>query len=671
MNRLLNHQDAIVPKKRKRKAASEGSDPAMYDISSVEDFYSPLKGIRETPSSAPMKRKSLQNRKVEGPLTPLPFERPLPCKSRKVSFSEALLEIIPDLQPHVAKNEDMSSEDIDAVFAEIIAPIGIKAARSIEQEQLQAADTERRVSVPIMDFSRPVAPWKGIDDSYSCKDMLSEIKKTHLSKHAWPAVGKDERELRWNPIPAPQGRFEPQESISDDGLMAKFLEQPECIDGETLIWKPEGVRILDDLAESEDELEAGEFPDAKEINSLVRRRILELEAAKEECFEFAAKDFPTAKVDLDMVQDITKLTPQAGTTASPQRRPERPKNSVIESLSALDALENFMFIRNGESQKPKLTGRSLLAELPKGPRINVSQENLVVKSAASVMQKPSTIVPPVPLPQFTVPSTHHPFVVSTSFLSNRKLARRVQQLYPAAELIERDFTLHSSVSRGTGLQKQSAFQFADTMGNEADLILSPSTGLILTTLQKIKQRSLPGQTTRSAVREAIIRAAPRYERLLVMVSGVSNGDSPVDSSNEASAELIESDCEALVEFIGFCSNMQQDTQALFVAAGDEQLAHWIVAMMVKHGVSDPELKLLQDETLWEIFLRRAGMNAFAAQAILVELRAPDLDSEQGSIDFGLTAFVKMDLAERLARFGRILGGSGLLKRVSKRLDARW
>lgn len=672
INRLLNNEDAIIPKKRKREVASEDSGPLTYDIASVEDFYSPLRGIRETPSSPPMKRVSLQNRKVEVPLTPLPSEGPVPSKPRKGSFGEALLEIIPSLPPLIAKNQDISSDDIDTFFSEVVAPIGIKVARSIEQEQLQAADTELRVTVPIMDFSLPVVPWKGFSDSHSCKSMLSEIKETHLSKHAWPAVGRTERELKWNPIPSQQGMFEPQETFSDDGSLAKFLEQPECIDCESLIWKPEGLRILDELAESEEELDVGKFPDGKDIDSLIRRRILELESDSEENLEVAAEGFPAEigkSKDLGLVQNIAKPTPQAKIAASLQKHPKKLKGSVAQGVSPLDALENFMFIRNGESQKPKVTGRNLPAELLNGRR-NIAQETLVVTSAQTGVQKPSILVAPFPLPQFTVPKTSHPFVVSTSFLSNRKLARRVQQLHPTAELIERDFTLHCSVKRRTEIEKQSAIQLVDTMADEADMILSPSTGLILTTLQKIKQRSLPGQTARSAVREAIIRAAPRYERLLVLVSGVSNGESLVDS-NEASPELTESDCEALVEFMGVCSNMEQDTQAIFIAAGEEQLAHWIVAMMVKHGVSDPQLKLLQDETLWEIFLRRAGMNAFAAQAILAELRAPDPDSEQRHVDFGLTAFVQMDLAERLARFEGILGGRGLMKRVSKKLDARW
>ncbi|MCJ1464776.1 hypothetical protein MMC07_003389 [Pseudocyphellaria aurata] len=672
INQQLNDEDAIIPKKRKREVASEDSDPMTYDIASVEDFYSPLRGIREIPSSPPMNRVSLQDRKVEVPLTPLPSQGPVPSKPTKGSFGEALLEIIPSLPPPCAENKDFSSDDIDTFFSEVVAPIGIKAARSIEQEQLQAADTELRVTVPIMDFSLPVAPWKGFSDSH-CKNMLSEIKQTHLSKHVWPAVGKTERELKWNPIPSQKGMFEPQETLSDDGSAAKFLEQPECIDCESLTWKPEGLRILDELAESDEELDVGKFPDGKDLNSLIRRRIYELEADREEDLEVAAEGFPAAigiSKDLGLIQNIAKPTPQAEIDAGLRKHPEKSKELITQGVSPLDALENFMFIRKGESQKSKVTGRNLPAELSIGPRINIPQETPVVTSAQTIVQNPSVLVPPFPLPQFTIPKTSHPFVVSTSFLCNRKLARRVQQLHPTAVFIERDFTLHFSGKRGIEMEKQSAIKLADTMADEADMILSPSTGLILTTLQKIKQRSLPGQTARSVVREAIIRAAPRYERLLVLAGGVGNGESLVDS-NGASSELIESDCEALVDFMGFCSNMQQDTQAIFIAAGEEQLAHWIVAMMVKHGVSDPQLKLLQDETLWEIFLRRAGMNAFAAQAILAELRAPDTDSEQRHVAFGLTAFVQMDRAERLARFEGILGGRGLIERVSKRLDARW
>ena len=136
------------------------------------------------------------------------------------------------------------------------------------------------------------------------------------------------------------------------------------------------------------------------------------------------------------------------------------------------------------------------------------------------------------------------------------------------------------------------------------------------------------------------------------------------------SQLDNNDCEALVEFTTFCSSLDGEVTVTFIDGGEEDLAKWIAAMMVKYGIADQEVKLLQDETLWEVFLRRAGMNAFAAQAILGKLKAPE-QPQSHEVDFGLTAFVKMTLEERLARFETLLGGRRLLNRVSKVLDAGW
>ena len=140
--------------------------------------------------------------------------------------------------------------------------------------------------------------------------------------------------------------------------------------------------------------------------------------------------------------------------------------------------------------------------------------------------------------------------------------------------------------------------------------------------------------------------------------------------------LDDDDSTAFAEFTAFCSAFPDEVQTFFVAGSEEDLAKWIVAVMVKHSMNtDDEVKLLQDETLWEVFLRRAGMNAFAAQAILATLKAPDqkeVDAAgtQGT-DFGLTLFAKMSVEERFAQFETVIGGRRLLETVSKTLDARW
>lgn len=700
VERLLYTEDAIVSKKMKLAASLEDPEPVSFGIDSVGEFYSPLRGVQDPQPSPPIKREAFQDRKVEEPLTPPPLERRLPSEAKSTSVHEALLEIIPDLPSIIANNGEMSSDEVDVFCDEIFAPIGIKVERCIEQEQLQAADTEQRVPIPIMDFSRPLPPWKvPISPSAAASNnqkFLSDLKKNHLSKHVWPVIGKSERELRWNPFLAAMEDIEAQESFIDDGSKGDFLSQPECVDSESLTWKPEGLRILDQPPEFEyEEIEVGQLPDAKDMNSLIRRRKYEMLDDNEEGSETVASKFCAKRImlesDQSVMQSVAKALPQ-GVAAYSQRETEEPKNLIPERFSALSALENFICIRNGESRKPTLTAEKYFSDRSTEASHRIaSLKEPSLKPIIGINKKTRVKMPPFPVPQFIVPSTPHIFVVSTSFIRNRKLARSVQQLYPVATFIERDFALHSSSSmrndsqlrNGKGLQSKLLLA-ETTMADEADMILSPGIGLIWTTLQRIKQRPLPGQTTRSTVRDSIIRAAPRYERLLVLISGGSSDDTdecPEDNINDVSLEdlITDSDCEALAEFMGICSALHGDTQALFVPGGDQQLSQWIVAMMVKHGATEAgKMKLLQDETLWEIFLRRVGLNAFAAQAVLSELKAPNPNSEHGGanvreveFELGLTAFVKMSLEERLRRFEGLLGGRGLLIRVSDRLDSRW
>lgn len=91
------------------------------------------------------------------------------------------------------------------------------------------------------------------------------------------------------------------------------------------------------------------------------------------------------------------------------------------------------------------------------------------------------------------------------------------------------------------------------------------------------------------------------------------------------------------------------------------------------------------EPQWELFLRRAGLNAFAAQVTLAALKAPiasglgksspgpsaNAVAAERAGAYGLTAFVTMSSDERLRRFGRLMGGSRVLQSVNRLLEQRW
>lgn len=709
---MLFDDDAVIVPKKQADSSSQYSDPMLLDSESLGDIYSPLKGVKDPPSSPPPLRSPLQDRKAEVPLSPVRSE-PL-WKGESVILSQALPKLIPDLPLPIPKPEDTSSSDFDALFDEAIASISIKAKRTIEQEQLQEEDTTLKVVVPVMDFSLPITPWKASIRATSSREtddvqneMLKEMKALHFSndpskEHIWPMNEKAERELKWAAFPTALGKVEMQESILDDGSLAKYLAQPERVNIDTLTWKPEGLRILDELAESDEEvLEEGIFPEENNMESLIRKRKLELELADTSPSSDGISRATKARQSSN--RDVTTRLAEANFENKKEvqaaQRNENSGSAFTDSFSAMGALNDFLNVRKGIIEKPKLKADHHFSGAPSTNQPILVQADTAKSTSKSIM--PSPIVTP--------PITLCPFVVSASFLSNRNLSRQIQTSFPSAEFIERDFSLYPGQAqrppsrsnkappllsnRNLARQIQNMFPTAEyierdfnlylasqqrppsksntappllsTMADEADMILSPSTALIWTTMQKIKQRSLPGKVARSAIRERILRTSPRYERLLVMVSEDRQANDSI-----APSQLDNNDCEALVEFMTFCSSLHDEVTVTFIGGGEEDLAKWIAAMMVKYGIADQEVKLLQDESIWEVFLRRAGMNAFAAQAILDKSKAPE-QPQSHEVDFGLTAFVKMTLEERLAKFETFLGGRRLLNRVSKVLDARW
>ena len=656
-------------------SVSQVSDPMLLDIEDIGAIYSPLKGIQDLPSSPPRRRKILDNLKVEGPLTPPRSDQPPPWKSEPVPYQDALRELLPELPPQIRKPEGASSDDIDTFFAETIAPIAVRAERGIEQEQLQEADTTRRVPIPIMDFSLPAAPWKLLVSADKVGAFLAEIKSEHLSKYTWPTIGKIERALRWAPFPAQLGKDAIREEIMGEGLIEPFIAQPECVDPDTLTWKPEGLRILDDS--EDEELENGTFPDENDVDSLVRKRKLEMQEMDATGIRpntEALRNLATTNADEEFIGRLKK--PMQENLASLKGSVGSEDTALGGEFSALESLSNFLNIRNRSFDTSKAEESRRFPTDP--PRIPV---DIVVNDTLSLSVSGPTHTPvqkskrePLPAPQVAVPTASCSFVVSSTFMCNRRLARQVQHLSPWAEFFERDFNLHKDLSRQHSSHTDGPLiKPMENVENEADIVLSPGIGLITTTLQQIKQRSLPGQVARSPLRERIIQTAKRYEMLLIIVSE----GSEIEDATIANARPDASDCEALAELMSFSTILHEEIKILYVGGGGDELAKWIADAMARYNINIPGMTLLQDETLWEIFLRRGGMNAFAAQAVLAELKVPEDTENNGRAhhldlsNYGLIAFVKMGVDERIRRFEHLLGGQQLLRRVSKRLDAYW
>ncbi|KAJ9644628.1 hypothetical protein H2199_003591 [Coniosporium tulheliwenetii] len=689
-------QDAILP----HHGMKEGTeDPMLIESDDIGQTYSPLRSIAELPSSSPLKRK-FADLKVEGPLTP-PTTLPSPAKKAKsASFSEMLHECIPDLPLAHADDADTpdSPGSFKAFFNEVIEPIAGKANRELEQEQLQEVDTTKRVDVPIMDFFLPKAPWleyarqphgkhrESDSELDAQKKLLARVKREDLQlMQPWHGISKIERALPWSPFPPQLGKVALDEKIDDDGALSPLISgvhmDGEIVESDALIWKPEGLRILNDTNDSDDELEPSSFVEAEDMQTLVKKRRFEMDEAVEALdSRTGSKHKPSAgESHTQRGAEAPTLRPRTGKATVEKILPPSDQKSnsglLFGGFSASTALSNFIEIHSAVAKKPKIT-HDLPSRPKSGAKHEVQQADTV--SAASVAPRSTPLqqqgIPPSPIPSPAILTNLQPchFVASTTLLKLRHLLHHIEELYPAAILIERDFGTQS-------------------VGNappaEADLLCSPATAVLMTTLQKAKQRALPGQAAQSAggLRERIAHVSERYERVLVLVSEDAGKPETAAEKRGAAAELRaldERDCEALASLAAFAAALSGDVSVLYVAGGEEKLARWTIGIMARFGV--PGLELLQEETLWELFLRRAGLNAFAAQVVLAELKKPastpppqahssSVESTPSSNDgdFGVAAFVKMSADERMRRFEGLLGGRRVLRRVSGALDQRW
>ncbi len=199
----------------------------------------------------------------------------------------------------------------------------------------------------------------------------------------------------------------------------------------------------------------------------------------------------------------------------------------------------------------------------------------------------------VPIASPAIPDKLQPccFVLATTLLKQRYLLRHIRELYPTATLIERDF----------GTQSAGKVPLA-----EPDLLCSPATAVLTTSLQKVKQRTLPGQAANSAggLRERIAAVAERCERVLVLVSeDAGKGDIPAYKLAAAAdmRDLDRRDCDALISLTAFAAGLSGDVSVFYVAGGEEELARWTVGIMGRFGV--PGVNLLQEETLVNYFNR--------------------------------------------------------------------
>lgn len=654
-------------------------------------FYSPLRNLTDR-SSSPVPRKRLQDLKADVPLTPLEIINPPTKKAKTVSFPEECHTMIPSPDSDMSMLDPQVADQELASFIAIVAePLADLAIQQVENEQLVEFDTTMRVPVPPVQGFEPNLPWKshghgvsGDSELTNHEAILLQTKLEHLTGESdWGGISKIERQLPWSPFPARLGKVQIHETF-DDGSLTKHMVEltvDDNIDIDSLISKPLEPRIVDDT-ETETDLQPTPIDDMCEEPSP------ELHSTDPPVFpsqkqhevpDDAAVQKHTAlgSVRLDMQTLLKKrkleleganiMKPQHAERGNDHNSNAKANGSLIAKPSRFSdvsndvgAISSFMHLHGGSLRERLLLKRS--SQTPQ----EAAPPAVIVALGAQEASCSREQYRPLPVPTLVPGPNAAPIIMSSSSLANRELIRQILDALSATELVERDAIPTLSPS------------FAGKHGEsqEADLTISPSTGIIMTTLQKLKQKPLPCQLTFFGVQERIAWISQRYSKLIVLISEARRTTGKVLS---VTGVLDDRDAKAVSELMGFVATLECDVTVYYVAGGDSELARWIAAAICRNAILDEQSVLLQDETLWERFLRGSGLNSFAAQSILVELKQPEStsDYEQSSISaassvtaHGLNAFMQMTGTQRMDSFGQSIGKK-VLCRVSEAIDGVW
>lgn len=666
---LLNHADSTTT-------------PMDKDSFNTQEVAAAIKSYTAVPSSSsPLARKRLRNLHVEAPLTPqyhtgsTSEDEPTSKKAKKVQFDLDVTSLLPNLQ--------LDSSDTPSGFAQQqmndLQEVVKRGAESVQQElqneQLVEIDTTMRVKVPNLAAVQIQPLWDLCSGSTSDENrvqsrhaMLLDISKELLQDvRKWGGVAKIERSLPWAPFAAYLAKVDLVEQF-DDGSLERYLTELCLDDGmgdvdvHAMIARNHGSSVLPGHESDDEEVE----PVITEEDEIVEETVTENELTQ----EGSTGGPPIVKSDLlDLIRakqhDLARQTnshPQKAALQPPTTSGSNSGGTTI--LLQNDGIAQFMQLQGKVVGVPGATGKS-------GNMVNNNKAHLAAQN-----QAPAAVMVPeaeghrsqarspvtIPVPETLGKSNNAiPIIVSSTTMGNRQLLRRIQTALPNLEICERDAAIPETM------------QHSSRAHIEADFTISASTGVVTTTLQKLKQRPLPGQVSTSGIRDTIASTAIRYERLLVLVS---EGNSISTKDGAVPRTLDQLDCEALVDLTTWAHSLDSDVQISYIPCGEQELASWLVAAFTQHGSIGGSMHLLQDETMWERWLRVAGMNAYAAQAVLVQLKVPDLDLHgigptEMQKRFGVAAFVSMTDEERVERFDAVMGGERVLRRVSEAIDGGW
>jgi hypothetical protein len=638
--------------------------------------------------------------------------------------------LLEDLKDSLKLDAMQIGDDDDEEHHDRLLEISMKAnawvQETLKQERPTGEATKLRADVPPMDFSLPAPPWEASGMKTARADgntqspgaiVVAEMNKQSLAKYPCESDPALERKLDWRVFPKEQGkvRVDVRDAFEESSYLTSLLEEirlSEEIDYNILLPVLQPFRRPHCEESDEDGLLPLDFKVSAHPLGTIPKPHLQPETFHPSTIrpdELRDAQAPPVATDRRIVL-LKRPFPQSLQLEpffSGENMPCRPTPNDPDS--SIDPLSTFLRSRGRSLKRLKLTDTKSTF-FPKTP-----PSDLTIDPAPTTPNPGATLPPPkehqneITIPsQPALPLPSHPRTLIIPLAlqkTQRLLLNTLQTLFPPTELIERDYSR-------SPLRLPSLNTISLPPENEADIVLSPSTAIILTSAPQITQTSLPGRGPAvSPLRTRIAAIASRYERLYVLISTPS-------SSNTLSM----STCAALSSLTAFCTSLHETStvSTLLVPSpspfrttkDNEPLARHILYLASKHCLSlpatGPGITMLPEETTWEIFLRAVGLNTYAAQVLINLVKAPNnegdgimelvetgesayhskgksksrdwsssssspsqVEAREEKKMYGLQAILHMSPFEREQMFGEVMGGARVLRRVGLRLDGVW
>ncbi|KAF6823273.1 hypothetical protein CPLU01_11488 [Colletotrichum plurivorum] len=628
-------------------------ESAMFFASTPEDDF-----------ELPATKQRVEDFKMESPVLHTLEKSPSPA-NEEASCKE-LIKSVPDLLPSPTIRFEDRVEDGDSEFLEqfnlLIESGAADMNMRAEQEQIQEADATARMQPPVMDFSVPGPEWAM--SASNALEMFQWIRKQYgdqFKPPPWRRNRVDELKLKWSLLPLGFRDVETREIVGDLKLLSQLLplKAAPTITSADFVRKRCGLKIFNH--DDDDEIPVPKGDDAP---------ALILYEPADSLLELTRKRKLSLLMDGESVEPCSPTVERKSRTKSRKRRETSGGGLLLggnESDGAGKLLDNYLKLR-----PPKESKWSRHGAFPPTPEKSASSSSTAGRSSLKPLKAPA------PQQQLHVRSAIAPCPESAPLEGQaqivisigipRNILSALQRNLPDIDLVDRDFNRYNTWAWSPGSTKR--VEIASPLAFEADIIPSPRTGIIATKIVEVCQKPKPDATCKvSPIQERMTRVAPLYEQLIILVTEGNPTEEYIGPLSAASLQAYNS-------FVGAASAVGSTTgcsiTVMYVGGGNKTLEKWICALVSTHIRENPPKTrnlLIEDETEWELFLRRAGFNMYAAQLVISAVKGM-CHGETGVAP--LVRFLGMAPAERARALAGFLGagrapGEGVVGRVSARL----